>query len=187
MSENKIISKSKQQKFQQWWKWMWLLSPIVFLFLGGLQHFLYDWLPWPIITIWAPVSESVWEHEKLVFYPMLVWWISMFFVFRKEKSINPAKWFSGMIIGIITSMLGIIMLFYTLYDGFGIAEGLAIDILNEFFCLILGQLIGYHIYKFSKLPNYWLYISIGITVALAALIIAFTFAPPSAPVFISAV
>lgn len=50
---------------------------LIFTFLlaiaaGVLLHGLYHWLPNPIFALVAPVRESVWEHVKLLFYPLLV-------------------------------------------------------------------------------------------------------------------
>lgn len=48
---------------------------LVFLIVGALGvglHFLYEWLPCAITAIISPVNESVWEHVKLIFYPLLI-------------------------------------------------------------------------------------------------------------------
>ncbi len=40
--------------------------------LGVLLHFLYEWLPNPLTALLAPVRESLWEHVKLIFWPLLL-------------------------------------------------------------------------------------------------------------------
>nr|WP_236945659.1 DUF6512 family protein [Enterocloster clostridioformis] len=41
--------------------------------LGTLLHFTYRWSGRnPLIGLIAPVNESVWEHMKLLFFPMLL-------------------------------------------------------------------------------------------------------------------
>ena len=43
--------------------------------LGTLLHFTYRWSGCnPLIGLIAPVNESVWEHMKLLFFPMLPVW-----------------------------------------------------------------------------------------------------------------
>ena len=38
---------------------------------GSLAHFLYDWTGSNAIAgLFVPVNESVWEHMKLLFFPM---------------------------------------------------------------------------------------------------------------------
>ena len=39
--------------------------------LGGPLHFLYDWFPNPVTALFSPVNESLWEHGKLIFWPIL--------------------------------------------------------------------------------------------------------------------
>ena len=38
--------------------------------LGVLLHFLYAWLPNPLTALFSPVRESLWEHLKILFYPI---------------------------------------------------------------------------------------------------------------------
>lgn len=41
---------------------------------GSLAHFLYDWTGSNAIAgLFVPVNESVWEHMKLLFFPMLLY------------------------------------------------------------------------------------------------------------------
>ena len=39
---------------------------------GACLHFLYDLLPCTVTALLAPVSESLWEHGKLLYWPSLV-------------------------------------------------------------------------------------------------------------------
>ena len=39
--------------------------------LGCAWHFLYDWYPHFLVGLFAPVNESVWEHLKLLFWPVI--------------------------------------------------------------------------------------------------------------------
>lgn len=44
------------------------------LVIGTLAHFLYDWTnDNAVIGLFVPVNESVWEHMKLLFFPMLLY------------------------------------------------------------------------------------------------------------------
>lgn len=52
-----------------------LLGLIVVCFLSIPLHFFYDWTGEnTFIGLFAPINESIWEHLKLVFWPLLVWW-----------------------------------------------------------------------------------------------------------------
>lgn len=49
------------------------LIGIVFSMTAGvLLHFLYEWTGRnPVVGAFSPVNESVWEHLKLLFFPVL--------------------------------------------------------------------------------------------------------------------
>ncbi len=53
------------------------LSGILFTsILGTLSHFLYGWSGSRVLVgLFAPVNESVWEHMKLLFFPMLLYFV----------------------------------------------------------------------------------------------------------------
>lgn len=52
----------KRQLFLTW---------IAALLAGCILHFLYGWLPCALTALTSPVTESLWEHIKLVFWPYL--------------------------------------------------------------------------------------------------------------------
>lgn len=46
--------------------------------IGSLSHFLYDWSGQNhLVGLFTPVNESIWEHMKLLFFPMLLYSIIM--------------------------------------------------------------------------------------------------------------
>jgi len=49
----------------------WLLFAAA-LVSGVLLHFLYDWLPCGLTALISPVRESIWEHLKVLFYPLVI-------------------------------------------------------------------------------------------------------------------
>ncbi len=52
----------------------WEIAEFIFIaIVGTLLHFVYDWSGQnPAVGIIAPVSESTWEHLKLLFMPALL-------------------------------------------------------------------------------------------------------------------
>jgi len=40
--------------------------------LGVVLHFLYNWFPNPMIALISPVRESIWEHLKILYFPLLL-------------------------------------------------------------------------------------------------------------------
>lgn len=92
----------------------YILSGIIFVSVfGTLAHFIYEWSGKnPFAGLFFPVSESTWEHMKLLFFPMLIY---IFFMHRRLKphypDILPAL-FCGLLLGCAL----IPVLFYT-YSG----------------------------------------------------------------------
>jgi hypothetical protein len=164
----------------------WILWGIVPLFLvGSPLHFLFDWTgKIPFVGIFVPVSESVWEHLKLAFWPVLIWWVVGYFIFRKKNSIPAAKWFTSTVVALLTSTLVIVLIFYTYSGAFGI-ESLAIDIISLLAAIAAGQFLALHFYRRATFINCncWLYLSIAIIALFIAVFICFTFFAPHIPIF----
>ncbi len=49
-----------------------------FLFVGALGtlfHFVYEWSGnFAPLGLFFPINESIWEHLKLLYFPVLLWW-----------------------------------------------------------------------------------------------------------------
>lgn len=52
----------------------WKIAGLLFTaVLGTVFHFLYEWSGRnPAVALISPVNESIWEHMKLLYYPMLL-------------------------------------------------------------------------------------------------------------------
>ena len=87
-----------------------MLSGILFTsILGTLSHFLYEWSGGNLyVGFFAPVNESVWEHMKLIFFPMLFYSLILFV---KLKTEYPCI-ISSVCFGILTGTFLIPVLFY---------------------------------------------------------------------------
>ena len=60
---------------------------ILAIVFGTLLHFTYEWSGENrIVGLFSATNESVWEHLKLVFYPMLILAIVEYFVVKKEAN-----------------------------------------------------------------------------------------------------
>ena len=60
-----------------------------FLFTGALGtflHFLFDLTGENAVSaLFSAVNESIWEHLKLIYYPMLLFALWEYFVWGKER------------------------------------------------------------------------------------------------------
>lgn len=161
-------------------KWILIGVPVLFI-IGSVMHFMYNiCLENPIVGIFAPVNESIWEHSKMVVWPLILWW-SLYYCFRgKEYEINGNKWFEGALVALVTSLITMPMLYYFYTAAFGV-ELLWVDILILLFSVLFGQLMGLHIYRYGKGIN--MKFSIAVLVIIVLMFMLFTFFPPTIPLF----
>ncbi len=151
----------------------------IFLFgiIGIINHFLYSWSNYnPLIGIFSPINESIWEHLKLIFFPMTLTNLLGSFLFRKEIQ----NYLSSKTKGTIISLLFIIIFFYT-YTGI-IGKDIAfLDISSFFIACIIGEYQTYNnIMKRNSKNNL---LSSGILLFLFLCFLIFTFYPPRIPLF----
>ena len=77
---------------------------------GTLSHFLYDWTGNnTIIGLFTPVNESIWEHMKLLFFPMLAYSLLMIIICRR----NYPCIIAASCLGILTGTFLIPLLYYS--------------------------------------------------------------------------
>lgn len=162
--------------------WIILGIPVLFI-AGSLTHFMYDWSGnLTIVGIFSPVNESVWEHLKMAFWPMLIWWFAGYVLLWKRKKISFSQWFVSCAVAELVCLLAIMSFFYTYTGAIGI-ESVFFDILSFFFGIALGQIIALHIFNYAKITKNCLFFAIAILILLAFAFIIFTFVPPHIPLF----
>lgn len=109
--------------------------------VGTLLHFTYQWSGKNfVVGIFSTVNESVWEHTKLVFFPILLFGIIEFFLLRgRVKNFFCAKAAEAFI-----TVIFLIVFFYTYTGALGV-ESLIVDILSFVVAVILGKWLSYKI------------------------------------------
>lgn len=158
----------------------WEIAGIIFvLIIGTLFHFLFEWLfSWYPIGAITPVNESVWEHLKLPYWPLILFSLIEYH-FIKEKANNIII---GKALSVIISIGTILIVFYT-YTAIIGTEILVIDILSFFIGVIIGQLISFRIISLERLPKWINIVSWLVIIGLGLLMIIFTYLPPHLPIF----
>ena len=176
-----VMSKNSLTKQQ---KWLLLGIPVIFL-VAAAFHFVFDITGEnKVVGLFVPVNESVWEHLKMLVLPIILWW-SVYYIVRGEKlGIDKNKWFFGCLVALITALLFQLAFFYTYSQALGI-ESLALDILDTMLSVMIGQLVGMHVYRYSKGIN-WV-VSIIILVGIVFMFAWFTLNTPELPIFLSSV
>lgn len=95
----------------------WQIIGFIFTGIAGvILHFLFDWTNQSIIAApFSAVNESIWEHIKLLFFPMLVFaLVENRFIVKDYKSFLCVK-----LIGIVLGIVLIPVLYYTINGIFG--------------------------------------------------------------------
>ena len=69
----------------------WQMTGFIFTaILGTILHFLFDWTGGsPLVGLISAVNESIWEHMKLLFYPMVAFACVEYQFWGREK---PSFW-----------------------------------------------------------------------------------------------
>lgn len=158
-----------------------IIGAIFTIIFGTLLHFVYQWSGNNLfVGIFSPINESVWEHLKLLFFPMSLWIIIGYFIFGKKfKNFVPSA-----VVGIIASMILIPMWFYT-YTVFTGRPILFLDILSFIVSVALAFFITGYLIRNYNIP--YLTPAIGFLTwdIIFALFIIFTLYQPDFPLFIS--
>lgn len=161
-----------------------ILGAVIIFFISILFHFLYDLTGGSnIAAIFFPVNESIFEHLKLCLYPTILYWLITFLLFKKDYRLNFHKWITGMTFSIVASILYILCQYYVLKYALNIS-GFIFDILAIVIGLILGQILGCHIYNRGT-KSTGIFIFCIILILLTAIFFAnLTFYPPELPLFL---
>ena len=149
--------------------------------LGILGHFLYELTGEnKIIGLFFPVSESIWEHLKLVFFPSLIYFLFEYF----SSSKMPPNYIPAAIMGILCGMLSVVVLYYTITGVIGRNIDF-INILIFFIAVIItvskrNKIIGYGT-EYSKKSTT---ILLGTAFIFIVVFAFWSFLPPKLSIFI---
>lgn len=149
--------------------------------LGTLLHFVFEWTGHrPPVGAISAVNESVWEHLKLIFFPMLVYGIAEYYLYGKRLSNFITVRFLSVLLGLLIVAAG----YYT-YTGI-----LGYDVMPVNIILFeLGLLAAYRFsYKNLKAGRYgsagaksWSLLGFAV---LLILFVIFTYCPPRIDLFV---
>ena len=144
--------------------------------LGTLLHFTYRWSGRnPLIGLIAPVNESVWEHMKLLFFPMLL------FGLWNLKGVTDACRISAFHAGLLMGTLLIPVLFYAYTSVLG-RNFLVLDIALFYICVIAAFLIYRGLSGSCRLEKYSHMTSMAVFLLLIFFVV-FTYFPPGFSIF----
>lgn len=158
---------------------LWQIVGFIFTCVTGvLLHFLYDWTNQSIIIApFSAVNESIWEHMKLLFFPMFVFALIEYkFVGKQYKTFWSTK-FAGTIIALIL----IPILYYTYTGILGVNAdwfNIVIFFISAGAAYYFENLLFKNRIKFSKSSVAFLSLCL-----ILILFIVMTFIQPKIPLF----
>lgn len=154
---------------------MWFLVFLLTSLGGTALHFLYDILPTPLTALFSPINESVWEHLKLLFWPML---IGAAFLSRGKP--NQERFWSSFFIALLAAPVFLLLCFYGL-KALGY-ESTALDITLYYISMFFGYCFARWLYRKKKPEKIGGY-ALMLLILYAASLILFTFAAPNLSIF----
>lgn len=157
---------------------------IMILFIAGPMHFAFEGLGRPFVAgAVFPVNESVFEHLKLAFWPLLFWWLLGYALHVRHDQNAVRKWFLAAMSSIVVSPLFIVVFYYTYTGALGI-HSLLLDVLSLPISLVVAQLLAVHIYRYSRGPGWSVPAFVAVVAFLIVIFVLFTFQPPRLPLFL---
>ena len=121
-----------------------IISTIGIIILCFLFHFLYEWIPSTLTSIFFPVNESIWEHMKLFITPICFYGIIDYIILTKTK-VPFNNFFLNLLISSISSIIIYLMIFLPVYNLIG--ESMRFSITLMIIVIIISQIISYYILK----------------------------------------
>lgn len=164
--------------FMKYLKDYTILGIIFVLIAGSLSHFLYDWSGQNhIVGLFTPVNESIWEHMKLLFFPMLLYSFLMIFKFRKNYPCLISAFCFGNLMG--TALIPV--LFYA-YEGILHQDIFILDIGIFLLCTIVAFRLAYKFTVSCRLKSYTAFLCFSVCILFICFLI-FTYHPPAVKIF----
>lgn len=159
---------------------LWLICGFVFTGITGtLLHFLYDWTNQSIIVApFSAVNESIWEHMKLLFFPMFIFALVQY----KFTGKNYEFFWCAKLVGTIVGLFLIPIIYYTYTGVFGVNAdwfNIVIFFIAAGTAYYLENLLLKNKLNFCSSPL----IAFVILCIIAVLFVVMTFVQPQIPLF----
>ena len=146
--------------------------------VGTLLHFLYDWTDSVFVALFSAVNESIWEHMKLLFFPMLIFALIESRYFAKDYE----NFWCAKLVGILAGLAVIPAMYYTYTGAFGVSADW-FNILIFYIAAAVSYIIETRLIKSEKVFCLSPTAAIVILFLITVLFMIFTFTPPKIPLF----
>lgn len=159
---------------------LWQVSGFIFTAIAGtLLHFLYNWSNQSIfVAPFSAVNESIWEHMKLLFFPMFVFAVLERQILGDQNEIFWCVKLAGITLGLI-----LIPVSYYTYTGISGVSKDWINIVIFFVAVAASYWLETWLFKQECMVCFLPLFALFILCVLAFTFVVLTFVPPEIPLF----
>lgn len=140
---------------------------VVVCIMGILSHYAFDYFDISYLKVIFPQNESIFEHLKLIFYPMILYMLVDLLVIRK----NNEGAFKAYVTGILLALLFTIAAYYT-YSGMIGKHIFGVDMAIYFLSIFIA-----FFYRYKKITLFTGLNSVIVFVIMLIIMVVFTFYP----------
>lgn len=159
---------------------VWQIAGFIFTSLAGvLLHFLFNWTNQSaVVGSFSAINESIWEHTKLLFFPMFV------FALVENRYIGKdyISFWCVKLFGIVSGVILIPVLYYTINGIFGVMPDW-VNIAIFFIVTFFSYLLETKLLKNNLLNCTSSFMALLILFLIALAYAVLTFFPPNIPLF----
>lgn len=156
-----------------------IIGSIFTLIAGTLLHFAYEFFGENyFVSLFSPINESIWEHLKLLFFPVLVYtiWESL-----TKKEYSP-YFFTANMIGLLCGLISIPLLYY-IYTSILGTNYLWLDIATFIIGIIITFFVRSYLLVNNKISNRMVILALLIFLVFILSEFWFTVHPPDSELF----
>lgn len=152
---------------------------IITFILTFVCHFMYEWFPNLLTSIFFPVNESIWEHMKMLYTAILIGGLIEQLIIKKFKLYTNNNLLTLFIKSIISIPIFLII-YLPLYSFLG--DNMILNISVMIITLIIVEILSYYLLKAKEL-NFKNLLSALIIIITYLVFSILTFYPPKNELF----
>lgn len=152
-----------------------IISVFAIFLISAFVHFGYEFLPNFVTSLFFPVNESIFEHQKMILTSFLIWGIIEYFILKKVQHNNLPM---SILISSLVCIIFVILIFSPVY--LIILEkndNTFITLLIYFIGIVVSQLISFKILNSKTNYKQLNYLSIFLYIALMIYFAYLTYNP----------
>lgn len=157
-----------------------ILGVVIIFLLGFLIHNLYDWFPSFVTIVISPVSESLFEHLKMIYTSYLIWTIIKHFLYKKFN-LKSNNFLFNELITTLFEILIFYLIYLPIYNYFG--ENLILTLIIYFITIIISQVFNY-LFELKKDYNFLKYFSLISIIFIYSTLTYLSYKPPICDFFL---